>query len=47
MVGKTVQLSAGITMSKGAGTFTWKSADDKVASVECLRSGYWCCARVK
>lgn len=33
MVGKTVQLSAGITMSKSAGTFTWKSADDKVASV--------------
>lgn len=33
LVGKTVQLSAGITMSKSAGTFTWKSADNKIASV--------------
>lgn len=33
LVGKTVQLSAGITMSKSAGKFTWKSADDKIASV--------------
>ncbi|EBG6035433.1 Ig domain-containing protein [Salmonella enterica] len=33
LVGKTVQLSAGITMSKSADSFTWTSANDQVATV--------------
>ncbi|ECC9189981.1 hypothetical protein DRW71_09350 [Salmonella enterica subsp. diarizonae] len=33
LVGKTVQLKADITMSKSAGSFTWKSANAKIATV--------------
>lgn len=33
LVGKTVQLSAGITMSKSADSFTWTSDNDRVATV--------------
>ncbi|WP_213842676.1 Ig-like domain-containing protein [Enterobacter hormaechei] len=33
LAGKTVQLSAGITMSKSADSFTWTSANDQVATV--------------
>lgn len=33
LVGNTVQLRAAITMSEGAGSFTWKSADNAIATV--------------
>ncbi len=33
LVGKTVQLSAGISMGKSASSFTWKSANDQIATV--------------
>ncbi|WP_115205812.1 Ig-like domain-containing protein, partial [Escherichia coli] len=33
LVGKTVQLSAGISMGKSASSFTWKSANDQIAAV--------------
>lgn len=33
LVGKTVQLRAAITMGEGAGSFTWKSADNAIATV--------------
>ncbi|WP_174243622.1 Ig-like domain-containing protein, partial [Escherichia coli] len=33
LVGKTVQLSAGITMGKSASSFTWKSTNDQIATV--------------
>ncbi|EFC9670553.1 TPA: Ig domain-containing protein [Escherichia coli] len=33
MVGETVQLSAGITMSKSVSSFTWESDNDRIATV--------------
>ncbi|EKM4515353.1 Ig domain-containing protein [Escherichia coli] len=33
MVGETVQLSAGITMSKSVSSFTWESNNDRIATV--------------
>lgn len=33
LVGKSVQLSAGISMGKSAGLFTWNSANDQTATV--------------
>ncbi|MED0553039.1 Ig-like domain-containing protein [Escherichia coli] len=33
LVGETVQLSAGISMGKSASSFTWKSANDQIATV--------------
>ncbi|ELV9858477.1 Ig domain-containing protein [Salmonella enterica] len=33
LVGKTVQLNAGISMSKSSGSFTWKSANAKIATI--------------